>query len=171
MPLPPRLKREFDAVLFTTAFFGVWIGTLFVIKCLLLAQYSASGYDVGKAAFGVLLLAKVVVVLERVPLGSRAAAAARPAWVDVLMRTAFYAVGVFIALLIERGLRGMSQHDGFLPAIEADFRRAGAHHIAANAISITGGLLVFNALCVVRRNLGHGALRTMFLAPTPREAK
>ena len=41
----------------------------------------------------------------------------------------------------------------------------------ANTISITGGLRVFNALCVVRRNLGHGALRKMFLAPTPREER
>lgn len=166
MPFPQRLKNEFKAVAFTTAFFALWIGPLFVIKALLLSEYQPTGYSVGAAVFGVLLLAKVVVVLERVPLGRPDVD--RPAWIDVLLRTALYAVGVFGVLVIERGLSGMSENGGFWSAVKTDLRESGAHHIAANFIAITAGLLAFNALCVVRRNLGHGTLTKMFLSPTPK---
>jgi hypothetical protein len=169
MPVLAVVKREARSVLLTTAFFVLWIGPLFLIKVLLLAEYHPTGYGVGSAVVGVLLLAKVVVVLERVPLGRKTpqGVSPRPAWVDVLLRTALYACGVVIALTVERGLRGVLWHDGFLNAIRTDVQTSGAHHIAANALAITAGLLAFNALSVLRRNLGPGALRRMFLSPCP----
>jgi hypothetical protein len=160
-----RLKREIKAVIITTLYFGLCIGALLVIKYLLLAQYDISFYGWTAAIVGVLLLAKVVLVLERVPLGRWVRT--QPAWVDIILRTILYAVGVVIVLALEHGIRGWREHGGFFPGLSAALERKDAFHVWVNTFSISLALLGYNILAVLRRRIGEGALLRMFLAPMP----
>ena len=98
MSIAQKLKHEMVAVLWLTLYFGCWLGVLVLIKYLILAEYQVdySGFSI--ALVGALVLAKVVLVLEYVPMG--AWVEARAAWVDVLLRTILYIFGVFFKVYL-----------------------------------------------------------------------
>ena len=78
MSFKQKLKDEAKAVVIAALYFGCWIAALLLIKTL--------------------VLSKVVLVLEHVSLG--AWVRARPAWVDVVLRTVMYSMGVTVVLVL-----------------------------------------------------------------------
>jgi hypothetical protein len=169
MALKQRLLHELRAVTTAALYFGCWIAALILLKELVLAEYQIAFHRLSMALVGALILSKVVLVLEHVSFGEWLRA--RPAWVDVILRTALYAAGVVGVLVLEKGFEGRHEHGGFGGAVKAAFEASNALHIWANAICISGALLGYNALTVVRRHVGDGALLKMFLAPLPPKAE
>jgi hypothetical protein len=173
MPAGPRsslkekLKQEIRAMVLAVLYFGTWIGVLMVIKKLVLAEYKIEFNGLSLALFGTLVLAKVVLVLEHVPLGTLVRG--RPAWVNVLARTVLYALGVFIVLLIEKAFEVRHEHGGFGTSLFSVFHHTDNNRVWANTICLSGALLGYNALSVVRRHLGKGGLLRLFLTPLPEE--
>lgn len=149
-------------------FFGSWITVLLVLKDLLLAEYDIAFHGWSVALVGALVLSKVVLVLEHLPLG--AWIGGRPAWVDVTARTLLYGLGVLVVLLLEKAFEGRHEYGGFGASMKSVFQHAEIHHVWVNTICLTGALLTFNALSVVRRHLGEGGLRRLFLQPLPTTA-
>ena len=165
MSIVHKLKHEVLTVLWLTLYFGCWLGVFSLIKYLLLAEYQVSFSGFSIALFGALVLAKVVLVLEYVPLGKWVESHA--AWVDVLLRTLLCVFGVFVVLLIEKGVDGMHEYGGFGAALTAEWRQTDMYHFLLNVICLSGALLSYNILSVVRKHLGKGALLQMFLSPLP----
>ena len=95
-----KLRNEIKAVALAGLYFGTWIGVLIILKELVLAEYQIEFRAWSLVLIGTLVLAKVVLVLEHVPLG--AWIRTRPALVDVILRTALYALGVFVVLVLEK---------------------------------------------------------------------
>ena len=85
-----KLKDEIKAVALATLYFAVWIGVLVVLKQLVLEEYHIQFNGLSLAIVGALILAKVVLVLEHVPLGEWTRT--RPALLDVVLRTVMYAL-------------------------------------------------------------------------------
>jgi hypothetical protein len=168
MSFPLKLKAELQAMGVAGLYFGSWITVLLVLKELLLAEYDIAFNGWSLALVGALVLSKVVLVLEHVPLGSWLRA--RPVWVDVTARTLLYGLGVLVVLLLEKALEGRHEHGGFVPSLMSVFQQAEIHHVWVNSICVTGALFTFNALSVVRRHLGEGGLRRLFLQPAPTTA-
>jgi len=48
-------------------------------------------------------------------------------------------------------------------------KQADVPHVWINAICLSGALFTYNALSVIRRHLGAGGLRRLFLVPLPHE--
>jgi hypothetical protein len=165
MSIAQKLKHEFAAVAWLTFYFGCWLGALVLLKYLVLAEYQVAFHGLSVALVGALVLAKVVLVLEHVTLGQWVRA--RPAWVDVVLRTALYSFGVFVVLLLEKTFEGRHEHDSFSDSLMAVFQQADAIHVWLNTICLSGALLSYNILSVVRARLGKGALLKMFLMPLP----
>lgn len=168
MSLQQKLKHELKALTLAGLYFAVWISLLLVLKDLLLAEYDIAFHGWSVALVGALILSKVVLVLEHVPLG--AWVRAQPVWVDVAVRTLLYSLGVLVVMLLEKGLESRHAHGGFGPAIAAQFQHAEIHHVWANTLCLSGALFSYNMLSVVRHNLGAGGLRRMFLSPLPTKA-
>ncbi len=162
-----KLKHELVAVGLAALFFGTWIAVLLVLKELLLAEYDIAFHSWSVALVGALILSKVVLILEHVPLG--AWVRARPAWVDVVLRTLLYALGVLVVLLLEKGFEGRHEHGGFGPSLRSVFQHADIHHVWVNTICLSGALFAYNVLSVIRRHLGKGGVRRVFLSPLPEE--
>ncbi len=158
-----KLKHELTTLGLLMLYFGCWIAGLILLKQLVLAEYHVAFQGLSLALVGALILAKVVLLMEHVSLGDWIRA--RPAWFDVILRTVLYSFGVVVGLLLEKGLEGRREHGGFGPALSAIYRSADVHHVWANTICISAALLGYNALSVVRRQLGGGVLLTLFLAP------
>jgi hypothetical protein len=162
-----KLKHEIKAVLLAMLYFGVWIGTLMVMKDLILEEYRIAFHGFSMALVGALILSKVVLIMEHVPLGSWVRR--QSAWVDVLFRTLLYGAGVLIVMILEKGIEGRHEHGGFGGAVASAFRATDAPHVWLNTICIAGALLIYNAAAVVRRHLGNGGLSRLFLTPLPEE--
>jgi hypothetical protein len=87
--------------------------------------------------------------------------------VDTLLRTVLYTAGVAVVLILEHGLRERHEAGSFVAAITQGFREGTVPHMLINTICLSGALLAFNALAVVRRHLGKGGLLRLFLSPMP----
>jgi hypothetical protein len=168
MSITQKLKHEVAAVIWLTFYFGCWLGVLMLLKYLVLAEYKVEFDGLSVALLGALILAKVVLVLEYISLGPWVRA--QPVWVDVVLRTALYVFGVFVVLLLEKAFEGQHEYDSYGASLNALFQHADMNHVWLNTICLSGALLSYNMLTVVRKHLGKGALLQMFLAPLPEGA-
>jgi hypothetical protein len=163
--LQQKLIHEVKAMVSAALYFGCWITALVVLKHLILEEYQIEFNGMSKALMGTLILSKVVLVLEHVSMG--AWVRARPAWVDALFRTILYAIGVVAVSLLEKAFEGRHEYDGFRLSLMAVFQHVDVNHVWANVIGLTGALMGYNFLSVIRRQLGNGGLRRLFLTPIP----
>jgi hypothetical protein len=104
MSFKQKLKEEIKAIGIAALYFGSWIAALLLLKSLVLAEYRISFSGWSAAVVGALILSKVVLVLEHVSLGGWMRA--RPAWVDVVLRTVVYSLGVAVVMILEKGFEG-----------------------------------------------------------------
>jgi hypothetical protein len=167
MSFKQKLKDEMKAVGIAALYFGCWIGALLLLKSLILAEYKIAFHGWSVVVVGVLVLSKVVLVLEHVSLG--AWVRARPAWVDVVLRTVMYTLGVAIVLILEKGFEGQHEYGGFGAAVRQLFQQEDVYHLWANTLCLSGALLGYNVLTVVRRYIGNKGLIRLFLSPLPAE--
>ena len=169
MSFKQKLKNEATAIGITALYFGCWIAALLLLKTLILAEYRIAFHGWSVIVVGALVLSKVVLILEHVSLG--AWVRVRPAWVDVVLRTAMYSIGVAVVLLLEKGFEGRHEHGGFGSALQFLFQQADVYHVWANTLCLSGALLVYNAFSVVQRHLGKGALMRILMSPLAEEKK
>ena len=162
-----KLKQEIVTLLSVTLFFGCWLAVMMLLKWLILADYEIAFQEFSMVLAGALVLAKVVMILEHVSLG--AWVRTKSAWVDVLLRTVMYVLGVVFVLLLEKAFEGRHEYGGFGPSLAAVFQHVEIYHVWANTIVLSGALLMFNTLSVVRAHLGAGGLFRLFLQPLPGE--
>jgi hypothetical protein len=167
MSFKQKLKDEIKDIGIAALYFGCWIGALLLLKSLILAEYKIGFHGWSAVVVGALVLSKVVLVLEHVSLG--AWVRARPAWVDVVLRTVMYTLSVAIVLALEKGFEGRHEYGGFGLALRQLLQHEDVHHLWANILCLSGALLGYNVLSVVRRHLNNGGLIRLFLAPLPTE--
>jgi hypothetical protein len=163
MSIQQKLKHELRAIVMVTLFFAAWLGILMVLKILLLEDYHIRFGGFSMVLIGALILAKVVLILEHVPLG--AWLRDKPVLFDVLLRTILYAFGTFVVMLLEKAFESRHEQGGFGPALMNVFQHRDMPHLWANTICLTGALLFYNLLSALDRHLGTGGLTRVFLAP------
>lgn len=169
MSFKQKLKAEIKDIGIAALFFGCWLGALLLLKWLILDEYHITFRGWSLAVVGALVLSKVVLVLRNVSLG--AWVRARPAWVEVALRTILYTLGVAVVLLLEKGFEGRHAFGGFIPALQQVIRQTDFQHVLANTLCLSGALLVYNMLSVFQQHLGEGGLIRIFLSPLPDESK
>ena len=163
--LSSKLAHEVKAIGIAALYFLCWLAVLVIMKKLILADYQIAFEGLSKALIGALILSKVVLILEHVSLG--AWVRLKPAWVDVVLRTLLYSLGVVIVLLLEKGFDGRHEYGGFATSLSHVLQHADIYHVWLNVITISGALCVYNMLAVIRKHLGEGGLRRLFLQPIP----
>lgn len=164
-----RLVEELKAVGVTTAFFAAWFLLLMLMQSLTLKEYGIEFFALSSVLVGALIVAKVVLVLEHVSLGRWTER--QPAWVDVLVRTALYGLGVLAVFVLETAFESRHERGGFLPALIQIVDHPKAPQLLAAAIGVSLGLLFFNATAVMRRHLGDDGVRRLFRVPMPEPPK
>lgn len=161
MSIQEKLKHELKAVILVTLFFAAWLGIFMGLKILILDGYQIRFGSVSAVLIGALILAKVVLILEHVPLGGWVKK--QPVLVDVILRTVLYTFGTFVVMLLEKAFESRHEQGGFLSALMNVFQHRDMPHIWANAICVTGALLFFNLLSALNHHLGSGGLARVFL--------
>ena len=166
MSVQQKLIQELKAVGLAMAFFGCWIAMLVLIKQLVLAEYNITFHGFSVVLIGALILSKVVLILEHVPLGEWIDS--RPAWVDVVLRTALYSLGVLIVLLLEKAFETRHEFGGFGAALSNIFQYADIYHVWVNTICLSGALLMYNILTLLRSHYGEGVILRLLSLPKPK---
>lgn len=165
MSTTERLVHELKTMAVYTTFFGIWFLAAMLLKSLVLAEYEVRFFHVSAALVGALVLAKVVLVMEHVPvtrwLGGR------PAYVIVVARTILYGLCVLLALLLEKAFEARHDQGGFVTALVNVLDHEDIPHVLANALTATGALLIFNMQSVIKAHLGELGLAKLFLSPLP----
>jgi hypothetical protein len=163
MSIKEKLIHELRAVVLVTLFFAMWLGALMILKFLILEDYHIRLGGFSMVLIGALVLAKVVLILEHVPLG--AWLRNQPVLVDVILRTILFAFGTFVVMLLEKAFESRHEQGGFGPALMNIFQHRDMPHLWANIICVTGALIFYNLLSVLNRHLGAGGLARVFLSP------
>ena len=164
-----KLKHEIKAIALVTLFFASWLGTLMVLKILILKDYQIGFGSISAVLIGALVLAKVVLILEHVPLGGWLKQ--QPVLMDVLLRTLLYAFGTFVVMLLEKAFESRNESGGFSAALMNIFNHRDMPHVWANTIVVTGALLFYNLLSALNHHLGAGGLANIFLSPENEKAR
>jgi hypothetical protein len=159
-----RLKHELKTLAVVALYFGVWLIVLLLIKKLVLAEYQIQFAGLSQALIGALVLSKVVMILELVPLGRWVGR--HPAWVDVLLRTSLYALGVLVVLLLEKGLEGRHEYGGFGASLTSVFEHADVYHVWLNLLVVSIALFNYNVLSVIKRHIGEGGVIRLLMTPS-----
>ena len=162
MSFREKAVEEVREIGLITLYFALCFLTLMFLKRLVLAEYNIEASGLSVALISALVVAKVVVVLQHVPLGRWFRE--HPAAVDVAARTLLYTGGVFLVMLAEKAFESRHEAGGFGAALVTVFDHRDIHHVWAATIGVGGALLVFNVLSVVQQNLGEGGLSRLFFA-------
>lgn len=165
MNLVARIKSHFRTVAVDTAYFATWIGTLVLLKTLVLKEHGIGFSGWSKVLAGALILGRVARILGHVPAGKWIRSL--PAWMAVVLRTALFSIGLATLLLVTGALETRDRHGGLVAALKAMQQEASYPLILTNAICLTGAFLIYNALAVIRVHLGGGSLFLLFLQPLP----
>ncbi len=161
-----KIIKEIKSILLTSLYFFCWFGGLMVIKVLLLREYHIEFTGLTLVIIGALVVAKVVLILEYVPMPFMHG---KPAWIEVLMRTMIYMCGVFVVMALEKSFEARHEYDGVMDALMHLTEHADIYHFWVNLISVFAALLFFNIWTVVQKHYGEGMFMKMMLAPVPRE--
>lgn len=161
MSIRQKLKHEIRDIIVVTFFFAAWLGIFMGVKVLILEDYQIRFGSVSAVLIGALILAKVVLILEHVPLGGWLRN--QPVLVDVILRTLLYALGTFVVMLLEKAFESRHEQGGFGPALINVFQHRDMPHVWASTICVTGALLFYNLLSTLNRHLGSAGLARVFL--------
>ena len=160
MSLARKIREEVRAIALTALYFFSWMLVLVVVKRLILAEYDIKFRGFMVALVSSLIIAKVVVVLQHVPLGPMVWK--RPAVVTVIVHTILYGAGVAVMQLLEKAFESRHEYGGFGPALSNVFHHRDIDHVWVNTIWLTCALLQFNVLSVLRQRFGDRELIKLF---------
>lgn len=163
MSIQKKLKHELETIVLVTLFFTSWLGIFMGLKVLILDDYQIRFGGFSMVLIGALILAKVVLILEHVPLG--AWLRDKPVLFDVILRTILYALGTLVVMLLEKAFESRHEQGGFGPALMKVFQHRDMPHVWANTICVAGALLFYNLSAALNRHLGSGGLIRVLLSP------
>lgn len=164
------LMEEVRSLLAVTLYFAACFTVVMILKQLLLTEYGIEFRGITTAIVVALVTAKVVIVLQKVPLTHWLRA--QPAIVDVIVRTAFYTLATVAALLLERAFESRSAHGGFAAAVINVLEHRDIAQVWATTICVGLAFMAYNAFGVVRREVGGRQLwRIFFRGPEVHQAE
>jgi hypothetical protein len=146
-------------------FFLALFAVIVVLKDLMVEQYDITVGTSVKVVMLAFVTAKVVVLFERASFGRNIGL------VEVLLRSAIYSFAAFLILLLEHGISERKEAGGFPAAVTSAFRHPDMPIIWATLICVTLSFLVWNALAVLRREVGRERLVEVFLRPPAAEPR
>lgn len=165
MTTSERIRREVREIGLVTLYFLACFLLFLSLKKLLLAQYQLEVAVLHTAVIGALVVAKVVVLLEKTSFGDRFRSASLLA--HVLWRSLGYTAVVFVVSLAER-LFDLSREGSGLPeALSTLWAGRDFNHFLAMNLCVGLSFLVYNCFSAIDRHLsqrGDGGLRKLFFA-------
>ncbi len=113
---------------------------------MILTEYKVEFSGISKAIIGALILAKVVLVIDLIPLSKWTRQ--HPAIYFIFFRTLFNIVAVFILLLLEKAFEARHEYGGFGSSLSQVFQHRDVYHVWANVTVVSIAVFWFNVIFV-----------------------
>lgn len=162
-----KLKEELKSLGIIMLYFGLWFVFMIILKTLLLRQYDIEFTGLSMAFVGALIVGKVILIIDHIPLGSWIEK--QPAIFDILFRTLLYSVGIIIIIILEKAFEVRHDYGGFLSAIPEVFNRTDVNQVYANSLVVICAILGFNLFTLFGKYFGQGGFRKVLLSPPPKK--
>jgi hypothetical protein len=162
MSLTERIRHEIREIGLVTAYFLAWFLFFLTLKQLLLEEYQVDVAVLRTAIIGALVVAKVVVVLDKTRFADRFRSG--PLIAHVVWRAVGYTAIVFGVTLVERFYDVYREHGDVHATFAALWARRDYRHFLAMNLTVAVAFVVFNSLNEIDRRLGEGGLRRLFFA-------
>ncbi len=161
MSTKDKIVNELRAIFWVSLYFFTWFGALSLVKYLLLQEYNIDFSGLAVVLLGTVVAAKVVLILENVPLPWFSKKAAI---LEVLARSILYLLGAIVVLLLEKAIEARHDYGGFLGALKHITSHINFYHSAADIICVFGAIFIFNLASQLKNELGLDNFRGMFLS-------
>lgn len=162
MTIAERIRKEAREIGLVTLYFLACFLLFLALKKLFLDQYHVKITVFHTAVIGALVVAKVVVLLEKTSFGGRFRSGRR--FTHVLWRSFAYTAVVFVVSLAER-LFDLYRETSELPtALSSLWASKDLDHFLAMNLCVMLAFLVYHCFSEIDRALGEGGLRRLFFA-------
>ncbi len=162
MKILKKIWREIRVILRTAAYFAIVFILMMVMKKLNLKDYDIEFSGMSQAIIGSLVMAKVIVLMELISLGSWVQR--KPPIVDVILRTLLYTLGVLIVIVLEKAFEKRHVVEGFGNAISFVLQNRDIYHVWATTIGAAASIFIYNAFSTIKKVLGEKGLAKLFFS-------
>jgi len=156
----PFWKRELKEVFAISSTFFILFVLFTFLKKAMLGQYSIEFLPAGTALIGSLILGKVVLIFDKLPLTKKMDFL--PNIYRVFFRSLVYLIGYVIFTLLEHWIKGLIEGDNFGQAWVHSFHQLGKLDFISSLVVAFVAFLFFNAFWVIRSIYGPKELFRLF---------
>ena len=157
-----QLKHELRQIGLVTLYFFLCFGVVLTLKKLLLAEYQIEFYAMSATVIGALVVAKIVVVLDKTRAGTRFDAT-HPLWLSVLYKTVVYSLAAAAVLGLERVFHAYREAGQLGQALTEVWMHRDRNVILAKVICIGLAFAGYHLYAGLDRRLGEGTLRRLVM--------
>jgi hypothetical protein len=160
MEKEPWWKRELKEVLAISSVFFVIFVLLLIMKKILLGEYNVDFYVVGTALVGSLIIAKVVLIFDLLPVTKKTDHL--PNIYRVFFRSFIYILGYIIFTLLEHLVKGLIDGTSITKAFNLALHELITPGFFTSLVGVSVAFLLFNAFWIIRGKYGAHELYTLF---------
>lgn len=155
-----KVKKELVEILLVTAYFLLCFGILILIKKLTLAQINVEFYGFSAALIGALIMSKVVIILDKTPIGKLYIRKAL--YKNVIAKSIIYTLVLTFVLFIENLIHSMLEGTTFKASIIGILEHRDPLQFRLTLIASFFSLLSYNIIIGIRDSMDKGALVKLF---------
>lgn len=164
-----KIKAEIKEVFAISLFFFTCFFIFLSLKKAFLSEYDITYYGMGTAVFGALLMGKVVVIFDQIPLIK--SIDHKPKIYPVLFRSGFYLVGYAVVVFIEHVVKGVIHGEVLNEAMAAAVGHMGTESFLISLLALFFAFFLFNGFWVLRNHLGPKALMALYFSSVENEGR
>jgi len=157
-----QLKHELRQIGLVTLYFFFCFGVVLTLMKLILADYQIEFYAMSATVVGALVVAKIVVVLDKTRAGTRFDAT-RPLWLSVLYKTVVYSLAAAAVLSLEKVFHAYRETGQLGQALTEVWMHRDRNVILAKVICIGLAFAGYHLYAGLDRRLGEGTLRRLVM--------
>ena len=156
------LAEEAKSIALVTLYFAACFAVIMLLKRLWLVEYGIEFSGVATALVAALITAKVVIILDHVPLTRWLQGS--PGIIEVSARSTLYTAAVLVVMLLEKAFESRTEYGGFTAALANIFDHPDMPKVLATTIAVGLSFLAYNVFGVVRRAIGAKRMIELFLS-------
>lgn len=152
--------KEIKEVFAISLFFFVCFTVFVILKKMTLAEYHIEYNGYIRAAVGALVLAKVVLIFDKLSVTKRVDH--MPNIFRVGFRSFIYLTGYILFTFLEHAVMGLFNGVGIIESFGRNLENLSSDHGDATLIILFITFVIFNAFWVIRAHVGPGRLYRLF---------
>lgn len=150
------ILHEGKLVALVTSYFLTCFGLTTLLKQLILHEYQIETHTAGAAAIGALVIAKVVIVLDKTPFGNRFERHA--VWSSVLYKTFLYTLAAAAVLTAEKLFHAWRTESDMTAALHEALGATDADRALGTLLCVSVSFIGYNLLSEIGRSFGWDRL-------------